>query len=104
MGKLEDQTAAVRGVLEKEQKLTAADLQVLRENTRAVQHLSGRSDYAYVFRMEVELIDAIRALDETSAELIQQTNRLTSRIFVLTIVGVVVAVTGVGIAAIQLFR
>ena len=92
MNTVEEQAAAVRRVLSKEQKFTGPDLQILRNNTAAVSHMSGKSDY-FVFRMEVELIDAIRALDEASAKLITKTNALTFAILGLTVVGVVL--TGV---------
>ncbi len=88
---------AIRQVLRKEQKLTADDLQILRKNTAGVAVMSGRSDYL-VFRMEVELIDAIRALDEASAKLITTTNRLTAVILAVTVVGVVLAVIQIVLA------
>ena len=92
-----EQAAVVNQVLAKEQKLTGDDLQILRNNTGAVSHISAKSDY-FVFRMEIELIDAIRALDEASAKLITKTNALTAAILGLTVVGVVLAGIQVWIA------
>ena len=90
MAQLEDSTTEIKGVLSKEQKLTGPDLQVLRRNTRAAASMSSKTDY-FVFRMDIELIDAIRALDETSTQLITKTNRLTSAILGLTVAGVLLA-------------
>jgi hypothetical protein len=89
MATAEEQRMALTQVLEKQQKLTASDLQILRNNTAGVPLLSSM-DY-FAFRMEIELIDAIRTLDETSAKLIDKTNKLTTAILVLTIVGVILA-------------
>lgn len=90
MSKLDEQSAAIKQVLGKEQKLTASDLQTLRQNTGAAQSMSSKSDY-FVFRMEIELIDAIRALDDTSAKLIERTNSLTRAILWLTVAAVALA-------------
>jgi hypothetical protein len=98
MNPLEGQAAAIKQVLGKERKLTGADLQILRTNTAAVSHITGKSDY-FVFRMEIELIDAIRSLDESSAELIKKTNWLTGVILALTGVGILLAAVQIVIAA-----
>ena len=90
MSTMDNQAMLVRQVLAKEQKLTGNDLQILRNNTAGVTLLSGKSDY-FIFRMEVELIDAIRSLDEASAKLITTTNRLTTVILAVTVVGVLLA-------------
>lgn len=90
MSTQDEQVAAITQVLVKRQKLTGDDLQIFRNNTAAVNLMSGKSDYL-VFRMEVELIDAIRSLDEASAKLITKTNALTFAILGLTVVGVVLA-------------
>jgi hypothetical protein len=90
MSTMDSQALLVRQVLAKEQKLTGDDLQILRHNTGGVPLLTGKSDY-FVFRMEIELIDAIRSLDEASAKLITKTNALTLAILGLTVVGVVLA-------------
>jgi len=97
MATAEEQRNAITEVLVKQQKLTATDLQMLRNSGAGVSLLSGKSDY-FVFRMEVELIDAIRALDETSAELIEKTNKLTTAILILTVVGVILAVIQIFLA------
>jgi hypothetical protein len=97
MSTINEHAAAVTQVLSKELKLSASDLQILRKNTAGVPLLTGKSDY-FVFRMEVELIDAIRALDEASAKLITKTNALTVAILGLTVVGVVLAGIQVWIA------
>lgn len=83
---LADQTKAVREVLEKNQPLAEIDLQVLRENTAAASGLSSKADY-FSFRMEIELIDAIRKLNETSTRLAR--------------VGIWVTCVGVGLAFLQ---
>lgn len=59
---------AVKAVLEKDAPLTRTDLQVLRSNSAAASNFSSRSDW-FVFRMEVEFIDAIAALNNTSTRL-----------------------------------
>ena len=87
----------VRQVLAKEEKLTGDDLQILRHNTAGAAAMSGKSDY-FVFRMEIELIDAIRSLDEASAKLITTTNRLTAVILAVTVVGVLLAVVQIVLA------
>jgi hypothetical protein len=97
MSTMDNQAVLVRQVLAKEQKLTADDLQTLRHNTAGVALMSSKSDY-FVFRMEIELIDAIRSLDEASAKLVTKTNALTLAILGLTIVGVVLAGVQVWIA------
>ena len=81
---IDEQRNALTEVFRKHQKLTADDLQTLRINTAAANQLSSRSDY-FVFRMEVELIDAIRSLDETSAKLVTKTNWLTGVILAFTV-------------------
>ena len=93
----DEQRAIIADILGKQQKLTATDLQRLRSSGAGVSLLSSKSDY-FVFRMEIELIDAIRALDETSTKLIKQTNLLTAVILGLTVVGVVTAVIQVFVA------
>ncbi len=80
MNMLDEQIAAIRGVLSKNQRFTAADLQILRENADAFNHLISKADDR---RIEFEFIDAIRALDETSTKLINKTNRLTVAILAL---------------------
>lgn len=99
----DDQILAVRKILEKQERLTGADLDVLRHNTIGAIGHSSKSD-AFMFRMEIELMDAIRALDETSTELINKTNKLTTVIMVLTGVGIFIAAVGIFIALLQLFK
>jgi hypothetical protein len=52
----------------------------------------------------LDLNQAIDRLNESSTRLVSETNRLTSRIVWLTIVGMVLAGVGVGIAVVQLLR
>ena len=68
-------------------------------------------------RLQIELVDslaelsknllqvnkAIEDLNTSSGELVSETNKLTRRIFWLTVVGVIMTIAGVGIAALQLF-
>jgi hypothetical protein len=82
--KLDVATTAVTQILNKQAKLLAADLDILRKNTLGAQSLSSKSDY-FMFRTEIELIDAIRSLDETSAKLVTKTNWLTGVILAFTI-------------------
>lgn len=96
------QAIPLRTILEKHKKLTASDLQTFRENTAGVAQMSGKSDY-FVFRMEVELIDAIRSLDEASANLIEKTNSLTTRILVLTYAVVALTVIQILLTVLTLF-
>jgi hypothetical protein len=84
----EEKSASIQQVFEGKQKFTAANLQVLRENADLLEGHDKKTDY-YRFRMEIELIDAIRSLDEVSAKLITTTNRLTGVILALTVVGIV---------------
>ena len=100
---IDDERNTVTEVLKKKQKLSAEDLHTLRNNTGGVGLISSKTDY-FMFRIEVELIDAIRALDETSTELINKTNKLTTVILVLTGVGIFIAAVGVLIALLQLFK
>jgi hypothetical protein len=90
MSTIDSQAILVRQVLAKEKKLTGDDLQIFRHNTGGVPLLSSNIDYFH-FRMEIELIDAIRSLDEASAKLITKTNALTLAILGLTVVGVALA-------------
>jgi len=52
----------------------------------------------------LELNQAIDRLNESSTRLVSETNRLTTRILWLTIVGVVLAAVGGGIAVVQLIK
>lgn len=96
MGNLDDKVAAIRSVFSKNQKLTGPDIQVFRENAEAFNHISSRK--ADDVRIQVELIDAIRSLDEASGKLITKTNWLTGVILALTVVGVGLGVIQVWIA------
>ena len=58
-------------------------------------------------RLGQKVLDLNRAIDglsESSTLLVGETNRLTRRILYLTIVGLFLALIGVGIAVIQLLR
>jgi hypothetical protein len=92
----QEKNDAILQVLHREpkQKFTAADLQILRANADLLEGHDKKTDY-FQFRMEIELIDAIRSLDEVSAKLIEKTNSLTKAILWLT-------VATVGLAAIQI--
>jgi hypothetical protein len=91
-------------VLSKAGKLNKEDLEVLRQNIGSIPQLrDGRGDWV-VTRMEVELVDAITRLDETSTQLITTTNRLTRKILWLTVVGVAVALAGLLVAAATYLR
>ena len=91
MDRLDAQRNALIEILKKEQKLTADDLHTLRKNTGGANQLSSKTDY-FMFRIEVELIDAIRSLDETSSRLVTKTNLLTAVILGLTIVLVLIGI------------
>ncbi len=67
-------------ILNKKQKLTADDLQAFRTNSAAASQLSYLS-----FRMDIELIDAIRSLDEAGGKLVRKTNWLTGVILAFTV-------------------
>ena len=82
---------AVKAVIDKFQKLTAEDLRTLRECTDIMPSMTGRQADWLVMRMEIELIDAIRSLDDSSTRLVTTTNRLTAVILALTFVGVLLA-------------
>jgi hypothetical protein len=101
---LDNQVAALKEALAKAGKFTAEDLQKLRMGSPAAGYMTGRTGDAFMVRMEVELIDAIRVLDETSTRLVTTTNRLTTVILVLTGVGIFIAAIGVLIALVQLFN
>ncbi len=87
----EQKVAAIQHALSKKQKLASADLQILRENADLLEGRDKPTDF-YRFRTDIELIDAIRSLDETSTKLITTTNRLTGAILALTVVGVALTV------------
>ncbi|SRR6266576_2644139 len=91
MSTLDEKAAAIQQVLSRNQKLTAADLQILREGSDLFEGRDKPTDF-YRFRTDIELIDAIRSLDETSTKLITTTNRLTGAILALTVVGVALTV------------
>lgn len=91
MSAREEQANAVMQVFSTGQKLTGRELQILRENAQLLEGHDAKTDY-YLFRMQIELIDAIRALDETSAKLVTKTNWLTLVILGLTGVLVIIGV------------
>lgn len=85
----EEENRLFRDILDKHEKFTDADLQLLRELTGEFH----RQGYGWLKgRMEVEVIAAIEAFDRSSAALVDTTNRLTQRILWLTVVTVIVAV------------
>lgn len=87
----EEKAAAIQQALSKKQKFSAPDLQILRENAELLEGHGPNNNY-YLFRMQIEFIDAIRSLDEVSAKLITTTNRLTGVILALTVVGIALTV------------
>ena len=86
----EQKAAAIQHALSKKQKLGSADLQILRENAELLEGHDKPNAY-YLFRMQIEFIDAVRSLDESSARLVKITNWLTFVILGLTVAGVVIA-------------
>ena len=84
-------TQRLKELFATKRKFTDADLQLLREEAAQVNHMTGKQDAWFTTRMEVELIDTIRALDQTSSKLITTTNRLTTVILGVTIFGAVIA-------------
>ena len=80
----DEQAFAIKKVFEKREKVTAPDLQVLRENSELLEGHDRKADF-YLFRMQVELIDVIRGLHETSAKLVSKTNLLTGVILAFTV-------------------
>jgi hypothetical protein len=63
-----DQQNNVKDVLNKKLPLTAVDLQILRESAGIVAYLTSHHD-PLAWRMEIEHLDSIRRLDETSSKL-----------------------------------
>jgi hypothetical protein len=59
MSAREEQANAVMQVFSTGQKLTGRELQILRENAQLLEGHDAKTDY-YLFRMQIELIDAIR--------------------------------------------
>src|SRR5271165_3028499 len=55
-------------------------------------------------RLNLELIDRIIHLDDTSTELINTTNKLTSRILWLTVVGVALALVGLVLSFVEVLH
>jgi len=89
-------TTRLKEVFGNSNRFGEKELRILREDSGWIGHFSSKADWVET-RMTVELIDTIRQLDETSTRLITTTNRLTSVILGVTVVGVV-------LAAISLFK
>ena len=79
-----EQRDAFVAVRDKQQPFTKEDLQVLRETSDVASGIGGH----VMFRMEVELIDAIRKLNRSST--------------VLAVVGIFVGVVGLILTATQI--
>ena len=87
---------AITEILNKKIALSRADLQVLRENSAAANLMSSRSDW-FLFRIEVELIDSITALNQSSSKL--------ARVGIaVAIVGVVLALAAFSLGLVSLSR
>jgi hypothetical protein len=63
---IQDKRNELTELLSRNEKLTKADIQAFRSGGIAVSHMTAKHD-AVSMRMEIELIDAIRSLDETSS-------------------------------------
>ena len=86
-------------IVEKPDKFTREDLKTIRLNIPSLTQFYASHASMLQGRMTIELIDSIWHLDDTSTNLINTTNRLTTRILWLTVVGVLVAAAGVLVAA-----
>ena len=74
-------------ILRQERSLTDGEIAELRTLSGAVDTRTTYWDVAH-FRMNVELLAAIRSFDKASANLITTTNKLTERILMLTCVAI----------------
>lgn len=86
-----DQQRKVKEVLNKNLPLMADDLQTLRESAGIVAYLTSNHD-PIAWRMEIEFLDAVRKLDESSTRLSTVGNRLAFVATVATVIGVFIAI------------
>jgi|SRR5579863_1254273 len=93
----------IAALLQKHEPLTRDELNTLRAGFAESHCITDNQTYVMA-RMNLELIDRIIHLDDASANLLTIANRLTKRILELTIVGVVVAIVGLALSAIELWR
>lgn len=78
---------------------------LLSQLTSAAQSIfAGSYSNVAAFRMNIELMAAIRTFDKASANLIRTTNKLTKRILILTYVVVGLGLVSAIPAVLQLFR
>jgi hypothetical protein len=82
---------------------TDDDIAVLRAKHTGIIALTGSQQTYVMARLEVELIDAVRHLNETSTRLINTTNSLTGWILALTAVGVALTGAAVFVGVVQLW-
>src|SRR3989442_1443120 len=93
-----EQHAKIWNAISKTEKFGPGDLRALRESLASVHTFTQPGQVMIASRLSVEVIDAlmsldhsIHKLDETSANLITTTNKLTQRILWLTVVAIVIA-------------
>lgn len=90
-------------LLKKHEPYSREELNTLRAGF--AESFSIRDNQTYIMaRMNLELIDRIIHLDDASASLLTTANTLTTRIFWLTVVGVIVAIVGVALTVIAAWR
>src|SRR5437762_2869694 len=92
-----EQHERVWAAISKTGRFSPEDLQSLREGLRSVPTFTQPGHVMILSRLSVEIIDALIALnssvhklDQTSTDLITTTNKLTQRIFWLTVVAVII--------------
>jgi hypothetical protein len=90
-------------LLRKHEPFTREDLNTLRAGFAESYSIPDGQTFVMA-RLNLELIDRIIHLDDTSTELINTTNTLTSRILLLTVVGVGVGLVGLILSAVELYR
>ena len=93
----------LRALLEKPGRYTDHDIETLRRTS----HILAIGGDSYIgiatLRASVELIDAIRRFDRTSADLVRTTNTLTRRILWITVGAIFVGVVQLAVAVISFF-
>lgn len=105
-----DVKGQMNAIVTKERPLSDEDIAELLKLIGLAEKLDGMSFGGMTFsdkvhfRMNVELIAAIRTFDKASADLITTTNKLTNRILFLTYVVVGLGLISAIPAVLQLFR
>jgi hypothetical protein len=99
----DDKADRLRQVFSSPASFGKKELQILREDCGAVQNLVTSGNWVET-RLTAELIDSIRQFDQTSALLIETTNKLSAVALGVAIVVGVATVAGVAIAAIQFLQ